>query len=317
MAIPELRDHRHQPGKARDDIGLDHRRRAKRQQADQRPHLQAHRPAVGQPQQVVEEPVLLVPHLVVMLAATVHGVGDPQEVLDELEGDLLVDRVGLGQDEGDLQHALAVERHPRRAVRLLQRAAGRQRRAAVEDADVVEAEEAAGEDVAPRRVLAVDPPVEVQHQALERVLQELEVLPAELLLVLVEPQRRPGVHRRIDVAEVPFVGGDLPARMEVQVAQHQQQLLLGEVEIHLRQGDRVEGEVPRRVPRILPLVGHGDHVGVEHVEPFRVPHAADGALPARDGCGARAASARGRSSSTACSTARRPSPGGGRDADPR
>ena len=55
-----------------------------------------------------------------MLAATVHGVGDPHEVLDELEGDLLVDRVVLGQDEGDLQHALAVERHPRRAVGLLQ-----------------------------------------------------------------------------------------------------------------------------------------------------------------------------------------------------
>ena len=55
----------------------------------------------------------------------------------------------LGEDEGDLQHVLAVERHPRGAVGLLERAAGRQRRAAIEDADVVEAEKAAVEDVSP------------------------------------------------------------------------------------------------------------------------------------------------------------------------
>ena len=278
MAGAELLDHRHQPGKARDRLGLDHRRGAERQQADQRAHLEAHRLAVGQPQHVVEEAVLLVPHLVAVPAAAVHGVGDPHEMLDELEGHLLIDRVLLGQDEGDLQHALAVERHPRRAVGLLQRAAGRQRRAAVEDADIVEAEEAAGEDVAARRVLAVDPPVEVQHQAVERVLEELAVLAAELLLVLVQPQRGPGVDRRIDVAEVPFVGRDLAAGMEVEVAQHQQELLLGEVEIDLRQGDGVEGEIPRRVPGILPLVGHRDHVGVQHVEPFHVPRAADGVV---------------------------------------
>ena len=41
----------------------------------------------------------------------------------------------------------AVHRHPARAVRLLEVPAGRQRRAAIEDADVVEAEEAALEDV--------------------------------------------------------------------------------------------------------------------------------------------------------------------------
>ena len=45
-------------------------------------------------------------------------------------------------------------------------------RAAVEDADVVEAEEAALEDVAALRVLAVDPPGEVQHQLVEHALEE-------------------------------------------------------------------------------------------------------------------------------------------------
>ena len=132
------------------DVPLEHRGRAERQQAHQRPHLQPHGLAVRQPQQVVEEAVLLVPHLVVMLADAVHRVGDPHEVLDELEGDLLVHRVVLGEDQRHLEHALAVERHPRRPVRLLERPARRQLRAAVEDADVVEPEEAAGEHVAAR-----------------------------------------------------------------------------------------------------------------------------------------------------------------------
>ena len=222
-----------------------------------------------------------------MLAHAVHRVGDPHEVLDELERDLLVHRVVLGQDQRHVQHALAVERHPRRAVRLLERSARGQLRAAIEDPDVVEAKETAGEDVAAGRVLAVHPPVEVEHQPLERALEESNVGPAEVPLHPIEVQRRPRVHRRVDVAEVPLVRGNLAVRMDVEIPQHQQQLLFGEIEIHQRQRDGVERQIPRGVPWVLPLVGHGDHVGVEHVEPFRVPHARLHALRAADGSCAR------------------------------
>src|ERR1700684_3163233 len=34
----------------------------------------------------------------------------------------------------------------------------------------------------------------------------------------------------------------------------------------------MESQIPRRIPRILPLVGHGDDVLIYHVEPFAVPH---------------------------------------------
>ena len=207
-----------------------------------------------------------------MLAEAVHRIGNPHEMLEELEGDLFVHRVVFAKYQGHLQHALAVKRHPGGAVRLLQRAARGQRRAAVEDANVVETQKAAGEDVASRGVLAIDPPVEVQHQSLKRPFQKPQVRPAQLPLVLVQPERGPGVHWRIDVAEVPLVGGNLPARVEVQAPQHQQQLLLGEIEIHQRQGDRMESQVPCRIPRVLPLVRHGDHIGIEHVEPFGVAH---------------------------------------------
>ena len=136
----------------------------------------------------------------------VHRDRDPLEVGDELERHVGVGGIVLGQLGGDLEHPLAVERHPRRAVGLLERAAAGQRRRAIEDADVVQAEEAALEQVAVVGVLAVDPPGEVGQQAVEHAGQELAVaLAPDLGLAFVDVQRRPGGHRRVDVAEVPLV----------------------------------------------------------------------------------------------------------------
>ena len=75
----------------------------------------------------------------------------------------------LGRDG---QHVERVHRHPARAVGLLEVAARRQRRAAIEHADVVEAQEAALEDVHAFGILAVHPPGEVQQQLLEDALEE-------------------------------------------------------------------------------------------------------------------------------------------------
>ena len=89
------------------------------------------------------------------------------------------------------------------------------------------------------------------------------------------------MHRRIDIAEVPLVGRNLPIRVEVQAAHHQQQLLLGKVEVHQRQGNRVKSEVPGGIPRVLPFVRHGDHIAVEHVKPLSVAYAARSGLHQR------------------------------------
>ena len=86
-------------------------------------------------------------------------------------------------------------------------------RAAIENADVVEAEEAALEHVVAFGVLAVHPPGEVQQQLVEDALEERAIADAApLLLDLVDAPRRPGVHRRVHVAERPFVRGQLPVR---------------------------------------------------------------------------------------------------------
>ena len=89
----------------------------------------------------------------------------------------------------------------------------------------------------------------------------------------VHEQRGEGVHRRVDVAEVPLVRRDLAGRVEVHLGEHQVELRLGEVGVDHGERQAVEGEVPGRVPRVLPRVGHRDDVVVDHVEPRLVAHA--------------------------------------------
>jgi hypothetical protein len=81
--------------------------------------------------------------------------------------------------------------------------------------------------------------------------------------------------RGIHVAEVPLVGGDLAAGVQVAGLQKELQLFFAEVLIHQRQRRDVEGQIPGGVPGIFPFVRHRDHVRVDHVSPAVV---ADGTL---------------------------------------
>ena len=214
------------------DVRLERLDREERDQSHHGPHLERRRVAVRQVQHVVEEAVLLVPQLDAFAGDVVHRARDVDEVLEELRGDVLVGRILARQLERDGQHVEAVHRHPRGAVGLLDRSARRQRRAAIEHADVVEAEEAALEDVLALGVLAVDPPGEVQQELVEGALEEIAVgLARDALVDLVHAPRGPGMHRRIDVAERPLVGRDLPVRVHVPLAEEQRELLLRELRI--------------------------------------------------------------------------------------
>ena len=225
--------------------------------------------AVWQPQDVVIETVFFVPHAV--LPDTVHARGNPQEVLDEFIAEVLVRGIVHGHLHAQLDHVLAKQGHPGRAVGLLQIAARGQGGAAIENPDVIEPEEAPFKDIFAEAILAVDPPGEVQHELVKRALEEVDVTrAAQGQLGLVQKEGGPGVDRRVDVAEVPLVGGDLAARVEVDLAQHEIELLLGKIRVHDGKGDGVEGQVPGGIPGILPFVWHRDDVIVHHVEPLAV-----------------------------------------------
>jgi hypothetical protein len=193
-------------------------------------------------------------------------------VLGELEDHVLVGGIVRGELHRELQHVLAEESHPRRAVGLFEVAAGGQRRAAVEHTDVVEAEEAAIEDVLAETVFAVHPPGEIQQQLAERGPEKVEVgLAVHGVPGAMQEQRCKRVDRRVHVAEIPLVGGYLTVRMQIGAAQHQLHLILGKIRIDDRDRERMEGQVPGRVPRVFPFVGHRDDVPVQHVEPLRIP----------------------------------------------
>ena len=139
--------------------------------------------------------------------AIVDRVRDVEEVLEELRRHVLVGVVLSRQLERDGEHVEAEHRHPARAVALIEARAAGQLLAAIEHADVVEPEEAALKDVPAFGVLAVHPPGEVDEQLVKDALEKFHVARARgAPLDLIHAHRRPGVHRRIDVAERPLVG---------------------------------------------------------------------------------------------------------------
>src|ERR1700730_11087109 len=80
-------------------------------------------------------------------------------------------------------------------------------------------------------------------------------------------------HRLIDSAKSPFISGYLPVGMHVPLAKHQRELLFGEVRIDKGEGNAVERQVPSRIPWVLPLVRHGNHICVVHVGPLMIASA--------------------------------------------
>ena len=130
-------------GQPLEQVGLERFDGKERDQADHRPHAQRDGAAIAGDQLVVVELILLVPERRSVFAHVVHRVGDAQEMLEELAGDVLVDRVVDRELECDAQEVQAVHRHPGGGVGLVEMAAAGKRFAAIEDADVVQAQKTA------------------------------------------------------------------------------------------------------------------------------------------------------------------------------
>ncbi len=186
---------------------LQYLHREQRDEADDGSQAQRFGTAIRLVQDVVEEFVLFVPEAVFAFVAVIDGAGDVQEVLEELDPQIDVHRIFLGQLQGDAHQVQGIGGHPGGAVGLVQVIARRQRGRAVEEGDVVQAEEAALEDVAAFGVLAVDPPGEIQQQLVEDALQEDAITHSgQGFLLQVDVPGRPGMHRRIGILEIPLVG---------------------------------------------------------------------------------------------------------------
>jgi hypothetical protein len=65
----------------------------------------------------------------------------------------------------------------------------------------------------------------------------------------------PGVHGRIDIGEIPFVGGDLTVGMEIPFAGEDVELFLCKLNVNHGERDAVERSIPSGEERIFPFVG--------------------------------------------------------------
>src|ERR1043166_6948057 len=128
--------------------------------------------------------------------------GNVQEMFEKLGGDVLINLVVLGEFQSDAHQVEAVHRHPTGAVGLVDKSTGGQGRAAVENADIVQTQKAALENISALGVLAIHPPGEIEHQFVEDALEESEVsCVAALLAVHLEyAPGCPGMDGRVNIA---------------------------------------------------------------------------------------------------------------------
>src|SRR6185369_12972194 len=135
-----------------------------RNQTDERADLELDEPPVRKLERIVEKLVLVIPQAYSLAVAADIGqrLSDIEEMLKELGRDVFIDRIVQSEFQGDPHQVQAIHGHPTRSVRLIQKAARWQRRATVENANVVEAEKASLKNIPPLSVLAVDPPGEIE-----------------------------------------------------------------------------------------------------------------------------------------------------------
>ena len=161
--------------------------------------------------------------------------------------------------------------HPTRAVALLEMGAIRKTGVAVEHADVIESEKTALENIVIFGVFAVHPPGEGDKHFVENSFQKRAIAFAGLLaLNLVDAPCRPGQHRRIYVAEIPFVSRNLAVRMLEPFAHDYIELRFGELDVDKSQRETMESQVPRGVPGEFPFVRHRHDSVVVEMTPLGV-----------------------------------------------
>src|SRR5579875_1606526 len=93
-------------------------------------------------------------------------------------------------------------------------------------------------------------------------------LPRQTVFDTIDPQRRPGMHGWVYIIEVPLIGWELPVGVHRPFATKENELTLGESGIDKRENNTVKGKVPGSIPRILPGVGHREHIEIIEVPPI-------------------------------------------------
>src|SRR4029077_14779059 len=112
-----------------------------------RSDLQRKHASIRQVQDIVVEFVMLVPEADAAFADIIHCLGNVEEVFKDLSCDILVNGIVLRKFERNPHQVQRIHSHPACAICLIEKSAGRQRRASIEYANVVETKKAALENI--------------------------------------------------------------------------------------------------------------------------------------------------------------------------
>ena len=206
---------------------------------------------------VVVEFVLLVPQTDAFAAEFVHRRSNHEKMFEELGRDIFVNVIFSRELDRNSHQVQREHSHPTSAVALLEMCAIGKLRVAIEDADVVESEKTALENIFAFEVFAIHPPGEGdQHFVEDRFQKRAVTFSGFFALDLINAPRRPRQHRRINVVEIPFVSRNFPVGMLIPFADDEIELRFGELNIDQSERNAVESKVPGCVPRKFPFVRH-------------------------------------------------------------
>ena len=218
---------------------------------------------------VVKEAVRFIPQAVT--SKLIHCVCDSDIVLKELRGDVFISGVLAGQLQRNREHRETIKRHPGRAIGLRISQSWRELHRAIKQADVVQSQKAACEEVLPVNVLPVNPPREIDEELLKNPLEKEPVPLTVTARHLVNAPTCPGVHWRIHIRQPELVGGERTAGVHVPFPQQKNELLLRKLRIDLGKRDHLKCVVPGGEPGVLPFIRHRQNIAAVQVSPLAIP----------------------------------------------
>ena len=128
-------------------------------------------------------------------------------MLKEFNGHVFVNGIIKCKFHGNPHHIERKHRHPTCTVRLFQVVTVFKLHVSVECANIIESQKTSAKYVVSLFVFTVYPPGKIEKQFLKNTFKERNVgLPIYFFINLINAEGRPGMNRRINVAEVPFIG---------------------------------------------------------------------------------------------------------------
>ena len=181
-------------------------------------------------QHIVVEFIFFVPET--NSSQIVHSGGNAEEMFEKLGRDIFVNVIFTGEFNRNPHQVQRKHSHPTRAIALFKMATVGKGGAAIEYADVIEPEESSLKDIVTFGIFPIHPPGKGEQQFVEDRFQKRAVALAGLFaLDLEDAPGRPRDHRRVNIAEIPFVSGKLAVGMLIPFANYRIKLTFGKMRV--------------------------------------------------------------------------------------